>query len=451
MASRLTTLTSGSSTKAFASQCLYSRDKLGIDPEKYNVNGGSIAIGHPFGMTGTRMAGHILQEGKRRGAKLGVVTMCIGGGQALGQEHHVTRFDSCHHHSRASCPIGAGAGVALIVLLLIARIVRKRRASKRLTASWASAADELGITIDTNASPDGPVAQGRVNKHLVEIGPIARGRKGKHVNTRYSVKYEATEAPKFTLIKRTPGMNVPTIDTGNRSFDAVIAVETDQPVLFAKFFTSQRRAAVVRMLAQWPNAEITNRATHIETPNLERRQGDMVDTICHLVATAETFDRPTKSKKSTSSTSAPSAAIIEETELQTPDTVMAAPAVEALQEVNGDTDVLTVVRLDEQSVIHELFDTGLTQSEIANRFAQHYQGREVTWTGEVVRVGAVEDTGVQRIAALIGSANGQDPRSGRVVAITTTGPEPILVQGDITTFSGTLVNLNAEQRLFHLS
>ncbi len=67
--------------EAFASQCLYSRDTLGIDPEKYNVNGGSISIGHPFGMTGTRCAGHILQEGKRRGAKYGVVTMCIGGGQ----------------------------------------------------------------------------------------------------------------------------------------------------------------------------------------------------------------------------------------------------------------------------------------------------------------------------------------------------------------------------------
>ena len=66
--------------EAFASQCLYARDKLGIDPAKYNVNGGSIAIGHPFGMTGTRCAGHILQEGKRRGAKWGVVTMCIGGG-----------------------------------------------------------------------------------------------------------------------------------------------------------------------------------------------------------------------------------------------------------------------------------------------------------------------------------------------------------------------------------
>jgi acetyl-CoA C-acetyltransferase len=67
--------------EAFASQCLYSRDRLGIDPEKYNVNGGSIAIGHPFGMTGARCTGHLLQEGRRRGAKWGVVTMCIGGGQ----------------------------------------------------------------------------------------------------------------------------------------------------------------------------------------------------------------------------------------------------------------------------------------------------------------------------------------------------------------------------------
>lgn len=66
--------------EAFASQCLYARDTLGIDPEKYNVNGGSIAIGHPFGMTGARCTGHLLLEGKRRGVKLGVVTMCVGGG-----------------------------------------------------------------------------------------------------------------------------------------------------------------------------------------------------------------------------------------------------------------------------------------------------------------------------------------------------------------------------------
>ena len=67
--------------EAFASQVVYSRDTLGIPNEILNVNGGSIAIGHPYGMTGARQVGHVLLEGKRRGAKKAVVTMCIGGGQ----------------------------------------------------------------------------------------------------------------------------------------------------------------------------------------------------------------------------------------------------------------------------------------------------------------------------------------------------------------------------------
>nr|BFD43582.1 thiolase family protein [Pseudomonas sp. FFPRI_1] len=66
--------------EAFASQCLYARDRLEIDNARYNVNGGSISIGHPFGMTGSRQVGHLVRELQRRNLRYGIVTMCVGGG-----------------------------------------------------------------------------------------------------------------------------------------------------------------------------------------------------------------------------------------------------------------------------------------------------------------------------------------------------------------------------------
>ena len=66
--------------EAFAAQALPCIQALGLDPERVNVNGGAISVGHPYGMTGARLAGHALIEGRRRGARLAVVTMCVGGG-----------------------------------------------------------------------------------------------------------------------------------------------------------------------------------------------------------------------------------------------------------------------------------------------------------------------------------------------------------------------------------
>ena len=66
--------------EAFAVQVIYCRDRLGIPNEQLNVNGGAISFGHPYGMSGARMVGHALLEGKRRGVKYVVITMCVGGG-----------------------------------------------------------------------------------------------------------------------------------------------------------------------------------------------------------------------------------------------------------------------------------------------------------------------------------------------------------------------------------
>lgn len=77
--------------EAFASQCLYCRERLEIDNDRYNVNGGSISIGHPFGMTGSRQVGHLVRELQRRELRYGVVTMCVGGGMGAAGLFEVCR------------------------------------------------------------------------------------------------------------------------------------------------------------------------------------------------------------------------------------------------------------------------------------------------------------------------------------------------------------------------
>jgi acetyl-CoA acetyltransferase len=76
--------------EAFAVQVIYCRDTLGIPNDRLNVNGGAVSIGHPYGMSGARMVGHALIEGKRRGARYVVCTMCIGGGQGAASLFEVT-------------------------------------------------------------------------------------------------------------------------------------------------------------------------------------------------------------------------------------------------------------------------------------------------------------------------------------------------------------------------
>jgi len=77
--------------EAFASQAVYCRDRLGLDPDKVNVNGGAIAIGHPYGMSGARLTGHALLEGRRRNARYAVITMCIGGGMGAAGLFEITQ------------------------------------------------------------------------------------------------------------------------------------------------------------------------------------------------------------------------------------------------------------------------------------------------------------------------------------------------------------------------
>lgn len=341
------------------------------------------------------------------------------------------------------------AAPALAILAVVAIVlIRKSRRRKATIAAWMSASDELGIQFVGDGSPLGPIGRGRVKSHVVSFAPVHKGKK-KRLVTQYSVKFEAPEAPKFNLVKRIKD-TTPVVDTGNPKFDAVVSVTTDQPELLSRFLTAPRRAAILRLLTYWPSAQITNREAHLLTIGIENEHDKLVDSICHLVAAAETFDRPVRIATTTPTVDAgnehPVAAPVDHVApIDAP-----ARAADEEQQINGESDLLTEVRLDEATVLNDLFNSGLDESGISARFQQVYQGREVSWTGEVLRVGSTE-RGVQRVAAFIGSADGANPESGRVVALTAIKVEPEVSEGDVVAFAGSLVNLDASQRLFHVA
>ena len=250
--------------------------------------------------------------------------------------------------------------------------------------------------------------------------------------TQYGVAFDAPEAPAFRLTGRMPGSEQPIIDTGNPKFDAIVSIHTeaDDVEELTRFLTPARRAAILRLLAFWPTTEILNTEAYIRSEGIENDAARLTDSICHLVAAAETFDRLEEPEAATASSSNDHSA-----------------SIDGGGEAGG---VLTDVRLAEAAVLADLFNSDLEKEEMLTRFEETYTNKTVAWSGEVMRIGSYDAQGRVQVVLLIGSADGENPESGRVFATTAVPSDPYLAEGKVLNFEGTLAALDTEQRLFRL-
>jgi len=160
---------------------------------------------------------------------------------------------------------------------------------------------------------------------------------------------------------------------------------------------------VLHLLQRFPDARITNHHARVWSDGIEGDHDVLVRTVRTLTEMANSFD-----------------------------------------------PVWVEVELDERSVLEDLFNSARNNDQIKERFDNLYRGSGVNWTGEIVQVGAIDDRVGRRVAVLVGSADGQSAESGRVVALTVVDPSLSVTRGQIVSFEGALLHLDARKRMFRV-
>jgi len=219
------------------------------------------------------------------------------------------------------------------------------------------------------------------------------------VRTEYTTKLDGAGLPAFTLTKRTHRNESNDVHTGDERFDKTVTIKTDHQVAIANYMAAERRIAILTLLTGLPSAEVTNTRIAAWTTGVEQDGAKVTQTMARLLDVAEAV-RP----------------------------------------------CWTDIALDEGSVVDDLFHSKREVEAIEERFDELYLGNAVSWTGEVLTVGATDAVG-QRAAVLIAAAHGA-ASSGRVVALAALDPDAQAAAGDIVSVSGSLWRLDARKRLF---